>query len=185
MGDSSGGRALLRLMPGRVLHTEGRRRGLTRSLFVRHIDGGSSNIVESELTAVLGPRYNLTRYGIRFVSSPSHADVLLLTGPLTRNMLGPLRAAFSVMPEPRAIVTAGDWVPVSHAEELGDPANWQVARAMTASYATVDLPSEMRPAILAHIPGDPPDPQEIIAALVRVARLRARRRRGRRSANGV
>lgn len=174
----------MRLLPGHVLHTEGRRR-LARSLFVRHIDGGSSNIVESELTAALGPRYNLTRYGIRFVSSPSHADVLLLTGPLTRNMLGPLRAAFSVMPEPRAIVTAGDWAWGSPAEDLGDQADRQLERAMAASYATAELPPEMRRAVLAHIPGDPPEPKEIIAALVRVARLRARLRRGRRSANSV
>jgi len=124
-----------------------------RSVFVRHVDGGSSNAVELELTSLTGPTYDLAQYGIRFVASPRHADVLLLTGPLTRNMLEPLRQAAAVMPEPRAIVTAGDF-----------------AGLLSDSYATVELPDELRRAVVAHVPGDPPEPWQLIEAVCALTR---------------
>jgi Ni,Fe-hydrogenase III small subunit len=151
---------------GRRLYTEtlpGAPRG---SVFVRHVDGGSSNIVESELTALANPIYDLAQYGISLVASPSHADVLLLTGPLTRNMLGPVQAAFEVMPRPGAIVTVGDFADFDHRHPPEDPVISQLVRLLGGSYAIVDLPDELRRAIVAHVPGDPPDPAAVIRALL-------------------
>jgi Ni,Fe-hydrogenase III small subunit len=149
-------------------------------LFVRHVDGGSSNIFESELTGLTNPIYDLAQYGISLVASPSHADVLLLTGPLTRNMLGPVQEAFAVMPEPRAIVTVGDYADFGRRHPPPeDPIAAQVAHLLAGSYATVDLPDELRRAVVAHVPGDPPDPAAVIHVLLRAS---ARRRRVRGSA---
>ena len=144
-------------------------------MFVRHVDGGSSNIIEAELKSLVGPAYNLSGYGIRFVASPSHADVLLLTGPLTRNMLTPVRAAFAVMPAPKAIITVGDWIRAHDDDVPSDPERHQLAAAFDGSYATMQVPDDMCRAIVAHVAGDPPPPMKIIEALVDVARMRSRR----------
>jgi Ni,Fe-hydrogenase III small subunit len=158
---------------GRRLHTEtvpGARRG---SVFVRQVDGGSSNIFESELTALTNPVYDLAQYGISLVASPSHADVMLLTGPLTRNLLGPVREAFAVMPKPRTIITVGDYADFAQRHPPDDPVVDQIARLLAGSYATVDLPAELRRAIVAHVPGDPPEPVAVIRALLsEIARRR-------------
>jgi len=167
-----GWRALPRLLlPGRLYGEPVPANGAV-SLFVRHVDGGSSNAAEAELHSLLGPVYNITGHGIRFVSSPSHADVLLFTGPLTRNMLGPALAAFAVMPEPKAIVTVGDWAVRSPADD-GDPSRRQLAMAFEHSYALVDLPDPMKSAVVAHAAGDPPEPHELIEALRLAARRKA------------
>jgi membrane-bound hydrogenase subunit mbhJ len=171
-----GWRALPRLVMPRLLHSERVTGDRARSLFVRHVDGGSSNVAEAELMSLIGPVYNLGGYGIRFVSSPSHADVLLLTGPLTRNMLGPALAAFAVMPEPKAIVTVGDWIALSSAGE-GPASPGQLATAFRDSYALVPLPDSMKRAVVAHAPGDPPEPDALITALLRAARCKAERRK--------
>ena len=139
------------------------------SIFIRHIDGGSSNVFESELAALTNPIYDLAQYGIHFVASPSHADVLLLTGPLTRNMLDPAREAFAVMPEPKSIVTIGDYADVDRRHEHTDRIVGELAYLFSCSYATTDLPEDMRRAVVAHVPGDPPEPKEIIQALLAVA----------------
>jgi Ni,Fe-hydrogenase III small subunit len=165
----------MRLLLGRHLHTEtppGARKG---SIFVRHVDGGSSNVVESELTALQNAVYDLAQYGIRFVASPSHADLLLFTGPLTLNMLGPVREAFAVMPEPKAIITVGDHADFGARHPPDDPISGNVARLLASSYATVDLPDEMRRAIVGHVPGDPPEPATIIRALLQEITRRRRR----------
>src|SRR5580658_331105 len=99
-----GWRALSRLVMPDRLSSEPAISGGRCSFFVRHVDCGSSNVAEAELMSLVGPVYNLEGYGIRFVSSPSQADALLMTGPPTENMLGPALAAFAVMPEPKAIV---------------------------------------------------------------------------------
>jgi Ni,Fe-hydrogenase III small subunit len=138
------------------------------SLFIRHVDGGSSNIAEAEMMSLMGPVYNLAGYGVRVVASPCHANALLITGPLTRNMLGPLRAAFAVMPEPRYIVTVGDGAAVDGLTPM--------ARAFDRSYATTRLPPDMAAAVVAHVAGDPPEPENIIEALIGVAKMRGRRR---------
>jgi membrane-bound hydrogenase subunit mbhJ len=145
------------------------------SLFVRHVDGGSSNVAEAELISLIGPAYNLAGYGISFVSSPSHADVLLFTGPLTRNMLEPALAAFAVMPEPKAIVTVGDWAALTPPGEDGG-SRCHLAEAFHNSYALVDLPDLMKDAVVAHAAGDPPDPHIIIEALLLAAQRQVERR---------
>jgi Ni,Fe-hydrogenase III small subunit len=167
-------RALPRLLIPRPLYGE-RASSSPRSLFVRHVDGGSSNVAETELIALTGPCYNLAGYGVRFVSSPSHADVLLLTGPLTRNMLGPALAAFAVMPEPKAIVTVGDWTTLPPPGADGT-ARSQLAAAFHHSYALVELPDPMRRAVVAHAAGDPPEPQVVIDALLLAAQRKFARR---------
>lgn len=175
-------RALPRLLMPRLLYGE-RVSSSPQSLFVRHVDGGSSNIAETELIALTGPSYNLTGHGIRFVSSPSHADVLLFTGPLTRNMLGPALAAFTVMPEPKAIVTVGDWTGLPPPGADGTT-QCQLAAAFHNSYALVELPDPMRHAVVAHAAGDPPEPQVVIEALLLAARCKSGRRGARRRASG-
>lgn len=163
-----GFRALPRLLLPGLLYGDRVAPRNVRSLFVRHVDGGSSNIAEAELVSLIGPAYNLAGYGIRFVSSPSHADVLLFTGPLTRNMLGPALAAFAVMPEPKAIVIVGDWaVPVLEREDAANPRG--LTAAFRHSYALVDLPEPMKDAVVAHAAGDPPEPGALIDALLLAA----------------
>jgi Ni,Fe-hydrogenase III small subunit len=179
-------RALPRLlMPGRLYGDRVFRASTGRSLFVRHVDGGSSNVAEAELISLAGPAYNLAAYGIRFVSSPSHADVLLLTGPLTRNMLGPTLAAFAVMPEPKAIVTVGDWAePFSSGDDCANPRQ-RLAVAFRNSYAVVELPDSIKDAVLAHAAGDPPEPYEIIEALLLAAERKFERHGANRPASGI
>ncbi len=168
-----GWHALPRLLRPGLLYSERAAGRGTRSLFVRHVDGGSSNVAEAELHSLEGPVYNLAGYGIQFVPSPSHADILLFTGPLTRNMLGPVLAAFAVLPEPKAIVTVGDWADFPPPNEDPD-STCPLMRAFRNCYALVDLPEPMKAARVAHAPGDPPDPRAIIEALLVAAERRSR-----------
>jgi Ni,Fe-hydrogenase III small subunit len=85
-----------------------RRAGTPRSLALRHVDAGSCNACEHELTAVSSPYYDLQRFGIDIVASPRHADVLLITGPVTTHMREPLLKAYAAMPEPRLVAALGD-----------------------------------------------------------------------------
>jgi len=81
---------------------------LGRSLAIRHINTGSCNGCELELRALHTVLYDLERFGLRFVDSPRHADVLLVTGPLTRNLRGALEQAWDATPEPKWVVAVGD-----------------------------------------------------------------------------
>ncbi|MGN6101088.1 MAG: NADH-quinone oxidoreductase subunit B family protein [Devosia sp.] len=83
------------------------RRRLGRSLSLRLVDAGSCNACELELNALSNPYYDLDRFGIRFVASPRHADVLLVTGPVTRNMAEALRRTYEAMPAPKWVVAVG------------------------------------------------------------------------------
>ncbi len=78
-----------------------------RSLHVREVDAGSCNGCEVEITNLGGPVYDLERFGIHFVASPRHADLLLVTGPVTRSMEEPLRKTYEAMPPPRLVVAVG------------------------------------------------------------------------------
>lgn len=78
-----------------------------RSLHVRHVDAGSCNACESEIKQLTSPYYDLHRLGIFFTTSPRHADLLLVTGPVTRAMEAPLRRTYEAMPEPRLVVGVG------------------------------------------------------------------------------
>jgi Ni,Fe-hydrogenase III small subunit len=81
---------------------------LGRSLAIRHINTGSCNGCEMELRALNNVLYDLERFGLRFVESPRHADVLLVTGPLTRNLRAALEQAWEATPEPKWVVAVGD-----------------------------------------------------------------------------
>lgn len=78
-----------------------------RSLHIRHVDAGSCNACESEIKLLTSPYYDLHRLGLFFTPSPRHADLLLVTGPITRAMEGPLRRTYEAMPDPRLVVAVG------------------------------------------------------------------------------
>ena len=121
------------------------------SLAIRHVDAGSCNGCEHELTATANPYYDLQRFGLNVVASPRHADVLLVTGAVTVRMLEPLMAAYRSMPEPRLVAALGDCA--LGCNLIGDPA--QIAGRLEDL-----LPVDIR------IPGCPPMPDAIAAALL-------------------
>ena len=79
-----------------------------RSLHIRQVDAGSCNGCEIEISALNSPYYDLERFGMHFVASPRHADCLLVTGPVTRNMADPLRRTYDATPDPKLVVAVGD-----------------------------------------------------------------------------
>ncbi|MDA8107553.1 MAG: NADH-quinone oxidoreductase subunit B family protein [Betaproteobacteria bacterium] len=81
---------------------------LGRALAIRHVDAGSCNGCELEIHATNSPYYNLEALGIKFVASPRHADLLLVTGPVSRNMEQALRRTYDATPEPKLVVAIGD-----------------------------------------------------------------------------
>jgi Ni,Fe-hydrogenase III small subunit len=121
------------------------------SLALRHVDAGSCNGCEHELTAAANPYHDLQRHGLNIVASPRHADVLLVTGTITTRMVEPLRHAYQAMPEPRLVAA------------LGDCANGCAALGDTAQLAG---PLQDIMPVNLHIPGCPPTPQQIADALL-------------------
>jgi Ni,Fe-hydrogenase III small subunit len=81
---------------------------LGRAVAIREVDAGSCNGCEIEITGLTSPVYDLERFGLHFVASPRHADMLLVTGPVTRNMEVPLRKTYEAMPAPKFVVAVGD-----------------------------------------------------------------------------
>lgn len=81
---------------------------LRRSIQVRQVDAGSCNACEAEFLAAFGPVYDAERFGVRVVASPRHADALVVTGPVTRNMIEPLRRTFEATPGPKVVIALGD-----------------------------------------------------------------------------
>jgi Ni,Fe-hydrogenase III small subunit len=98
--------ASLRQISGRLSDDVLKRLG--RALAIRHVDAGSCNGCELEIHAVNNPYYNLEGLGIKFVASPRHADLLLVTGPVSRNMEEALRRTYEATPEPKLVVAIGD-----------------------------------------------------------------------------
>ncbi len=125
--------------------------GDPRWLAVRHVDAGSCNGCEHELGAVSNPYHDLQRHGIDIVASPRHADILLITGPVTTRMAGPLLVAYQAMPEPRLVAALGDCA--LGCNILGDPA--ELAPPLDQL-----LPVDIR------IPGCPPTPDAIAQHLL-------------------
>jgi Ni,Fe-hydrogenase III small subunit len=135
----------------RVRRDAALRRGAPRWLAVRHVDAGSCNGCEHELGAVSNPLYDLPRFGLDIVASPRHADILLVTGPVTTRMAAPLRAAYDAMPEPRLVAALGDCA-------LG--CNVLGSAAEFAGSLEAVLPVDIR------VPGCPPTPAEIAEHLL-------------------
>ena len=88
--------------------TEAMLRQLGRALVIRHVDAGSCNACELEIHALANPYYNLESLGIKFAASPRHADLLLVTGPVAKNMEVALKRAYDATPEPKLVVAVGD-----------------------------------------------------------------------------
>ena len=84
------------------------RQRLGRSLHIRQVDAGSCNGCELEIGALNNPYYDIERFGMHFVASPRHADCLLVTGPVTRNMADPLKRTYEATPAPKIVVAIGD-----------------------------------------------------------------------------
>jgi Ni,Fe-hydrogenase III small subunit len=135
--------------------------GLGRDLAILHVDAGSCGGCEIELRALRRAVYDLERFGIRLVSSPRHADVLLVTGPVTRNMLEALEQAYAATPEPKLVVAVGDC-----AVDGG---------VFKGSYAVTDGVGTTLPVDLL-INGCPPTPERILAGLRALLEANARRR---------
>lgn len=127
------------------------RRRLGRSLSIREIDAGSCNGCELEVHALSNAFYDLERFGLRFVASPRHADVLLVTGPVTKNMREALERTYRATPDPKWVVALGDCA---------------VDGGMFAgSYACIGAVSAVIPVDL-HIRGCPPSPMRILQGLL-------------------
>lgn len=123
------------------------------SLAIRQVDAGSDNSCEQELVALSNAFYDVERFGIHFVASPRHADMLLVTGPVTRNMVEALRRAYKATPEPKIVVAVGD-----------DAINGGIFKG---SYAVLDGVDRVIP-VHYQIPGNPPSPKIILTHLLKI-----------------
>ncbi len=126
-------------------------RGFRRSLHIREVDAGSCNACELEINALNNPIYDIERFGIHFVASPRHADLLLVTGPVTRNMEMALKKTYDATPEPKIVIAIGDC-----ARDGG---------IFKGSYAVVGGVDKVIP-VDALIKGCPPRPQELLYGIV-------------------
>jgi formate hydrogenlyase subunit 7 len=124
--------------------------GVRGSVQIRHVDAGSCNGCEVEIAGAFGPVYDAERFGARLVASPRHADALLVTGVVTRNMAGPLLATIEATPQPRRVIACGDCA-----------LNRGVFRD---AYGVVGAVGELVP-VDVEIPGCPPTPGQIVEAL--------------------
>lgn len=123
------------------------------SLAIRQVDAGSDNACEQELVALSNAFYDVERFGIHFVASPRHADMLLVTGPVTRNMAEALQRAYDATPEPKIVVAVGD-----------DAIDGGVFKG---SYAVIGGVRDVIP-VHYQIPGDPPTPLTILSSLLHI-----------------
>jgi NADH-quinone oxidoreductase B subunit len=127
------------------------RRRLGRSLSIREVDAGSCNGCELEIHALNNAFYDLERFGLRFVASPRHADVLMVTGPVTKNMAQALRRTYDATPDPKWVIAVGEC-----AVDGG---------IFSGSYAVVGGVEEIVPVDL-HIRGCPPRPVQLLSGLL-------------------
>ena len=124
---------------------------LGRALCIRHIDAGSCNGCELEIQALNNPLYNLEGLGIRFVASPRHADLLLVTGPVSKHMEVALRRTYDATPDPKLVVALGDC--------------GCTGGIFGESYATLGRVSNVIPVDVA-VPGCPPSPTRILQGIL-------------------
>ncbi|PYN71543.1 MAG: hydrogenase [Candidatus Rokuibacteriota bacterium] len=132
-------------------------RAFGRSLHIRQVDAGSPNCCELEISGLTGPHYDLERFGLHFVASPRHADCLLVTGPVTRNMAEPLRRTWEATPDPKLVIAVGD---------CGRDGGF-----FRGSYAVAGGVADVIP-VDAVIPGCPPSPAALLAGLLDAIRRR-------------
>ena len=127
------------------------KKALSRSLTIRHLDSGSSNAEEAELLALSNSIYDIPRFGIDFTASPRHADVLTVSGPVTRQLKIAMDRTYNAMPHPKIVVAVGDGA-----------CNSSVYLNTYACLGRVDqfLPVDL------YIPGDPPAPEQILKGLL-------------------
>ncbi|MGZ5083026.1 MAG: NADH-quinone oxidoreductase subunit B family protein [Usitatibacter sp.] len=124
---------------------------LGRALVIRHVDAGSCNGCELELTALNNPYYNIEGLGIRFAASPRHADMLLVTGPVSKHMEQALRIAYDAMPDPKLVVAVGD---------CGrDGGIWEGSYAVCGGVSSV-IPVDVV------VPGCPPPPAAVLQGIL-------------------
>jgi len=124
---------------------------LGRALCIRAIDAGSCNGCELEIHALNNPLYNIEGLGIRFVASPRHADLLLVTGPVARNMEVALRRTYAATPDPKLVVAIGDC--------------GCTGGIFGESYASCGRVSNVIPVDVA-VPGCPPSPRQILSGIL-------------------
>lgn len=122
-----------------------------RALRIRHVDAGSTNGEEYELTALGNAYYDIERFGLSFVASPRHADILTVSGPVTRNMEHALKTAYEMVPEPRIVVALGDGACTGGI--------WKGSYAVAGAVEDV-IPVDVK------IAGDPPSPTDILKGLL-------------------
>jgi Ni,Fe-hydrogenase III small subunit len=127
------------------------RRLLGRALAIREVDAGSCNGCELEINGLSGPVYDMERFGMHFVASPRHADMLLVTGPVTRNMEIPLRRTYEATPAPKLVVAVGDCA--------------RTCGVFAGSYAVVGPVDTVIPVDVS-IPGCPPEPADILRGIL-------------------
>jgi Ni,Fe-hydrogenase III small subunit len=125
---------------------------LGRALAIREVDAGSCNGCELEIAGLTGPVYDMERFGLHFVASPRHADLLLVTGPVTRNMEIPLRRTYEATPAPKLVVAVGDCA--------------KTCGVFKDSYAVVGPVDRVIPVDVT-IPGCPPEPADILRGILR------------------
>jgi Ni,Fe-hydrogenase III small subunit len=125
------------------------------SIAIRQVDAGSCNGCELEIHALNNPYYNVEQYGVHFVASPRHADVLLVTGPVSRHMETALKRTYDATPAPKWVIASGDCA--CHGGEFG------VSYASCGAVANV-IPVDVK------IPGCPPSPAQLLAGILALLR---------------
>lgn len=128
---------------------------LGRALTIRQVDAGSCNGCELEIHALNNPYYNLEGYGIKFVASPRHADMLLVTGPVTKNMENALKVAYDCTPDPKLVVAVGDC--------------GCTGGVFCESYASCGAVEKVVP-VDARVPGCPPAPLALLRGILAAIR---------------
>jgi Ni,Fe-hydrogenase III small subunit len=136
---------LVRQVEGKV------RRLFGRALAIREVDAGSCNGCELEISGLTGPVYDSERFGLHFVASPRHADLLLVTGPVTRNMAVPLRKTYEATPDPKLVVAVGDCA--------------RTCGVFRGSYAVAGSVDQFVP-VDAFVAGCPPEPADILRGIL-------------------
>jgi Ni,Fe-hydrogenase III small subunit len=124
---------------------------LGRAVAIRQVDAGSCNGCELEITGLTSPVYDLERFGLHFVASPRHADMLLVTGPVTRNMEVPLRKTYEATPAPKIVVAVGDCA--------------QTCGVFKGSYAIAGSVDTVIP-VDVFVRGCPPEPADILRGIL-------------------